>query len=57
MDLDALYSQFAVLLASIIDLQLMEVAYQGGGGTSLPAQGKCLEDVGEINDEEYKWLK
>lgn len=57
MDSDALFGQFGVLLAGVIDLQLMCIASRGGGGRGLPGLESCLLQDLDIGEEEKAWVK
>ena len=52
MDGDVLFGQLDVLLQVVIDLQLMRLAYSGGGGTYLPGLEACLLNDLKIDTEE-----
>ena len=56
MDSDALFGQYAVLLAGVIDLQLMCLASRGGGGRYLPGLESCLLQDLAITAQEREWV-
>ena len=56
MDSDAIFGQYGVLLAGVIDLQLMCLASRGGGGYRLPGLGSCLLQDLDIGRKEQEWV-
>ncbi|KAL8816673.1 MAG: hypothetical protein Q9223_004351, partial [Gallowayella weberi] len=56
MDSDALHGQYKVLLGGVIDLQLMHLAVQGGGGRRLPGLEHCLRTNLTLTREEQEWV-
>ncbi|KAG7007394.1 hypothetical protein G7Y79_00010g028950 [Physcia stellaris] len=56
MDSDAIFGQYGVLLAAVIDLQLMCLASRGGGGLRLPGLGDCLLQDLKLSREEQEWV-
>ncbi|KAL8797922.1 MAG: hypothetical protein Q9182_007119 [Xanthomendoza sp. 2 TL-2023] len=56
MDSDALFGQYGVLLGGVIDLQLMSLAAQEGGGRHLPGLEHCLRTDLKLTMEEQEWV-
>lgn len=56
MDSDALFGQYGVLLGGVIDLQMMCLAVDRGGGSRLPGLERCLLGDLIIGEAEREWV-